>query len=44
MINFKMNKIINKVLLIGDKFIPELHLKHLLLIVKPFKILKKQVI
>ena len=25
---FKMNKIINKFLLTGDKFMPELHLKH----------------
>ena len=25
---FKMNEIINKFLLTGDKFMPELHLKH----------------
>ena len=25
---FKMNKIIDKFLLTGDKFLPELHLKH----------------
>ena len=49
---FKMNKIINKFLLTGDKFMPELHLKHLgftysaceLNIVKEFKNLEKQVI
>ena len=48
-----MNKINNKVLLTGDKFIPELHLKHVLLIeledyllniVTEFKNLEKQAI
>ena len=50
-----MNKIINKILLTGDKFMPELHSKqpgftyivlvdHLLNIVKEFKNLEKQVI
>ena len=47
-----MNKIINKFLLTGDKFMPELHLKHSgftysaceLNIVKEFKNLEKQVI
>ena len=43
-----MNKIINKFLLIGDKYMPELHLKqpvlvdHLLNTMKEFKNLKKQ--
>ena len=46
-----MNKIINKFLLAGDKFMPEMHLKqpgfivlvdHLLKIKKEFKNLKKQ--
>ena len=50
---FKMNKITNKFLLTGDKFMPELHLKqaelivfvdHLLNIVKELKNLGKQVI
>ena len=49
-----MNKIINKFLLTGDKFMPELHLKqpaffivlvdHLLNMVKEFKNLEKHVI
>ena len=47
-----MNKIINKFLLTGDKFMPELHLKHPgftysvygPFIVKDFKNLDKQVI
>ena len=46
-----MNKIINKFLLAGDKFMPKLHLRqqgftvdHLLNIAKEFKNLKKQVI
>ena len=49
-----MNKIIKKILLTGDKFIPELHIKqpgftimfveHLLNMLKEFKNLEKQVI
>ena len=51
---FKMNKIINRYLLTGDKFMPELHLKqpdllivlvdHLLNIMKELKNLEKQAI
>ena len=47
-----MNKIVNKFLLVGDKFMPEMHLKqpgftysaldHLLKTKKEFKNLKKQ--
>ena len=48
---YKMNEIVNKFLLAGDKFMPEMHLKqpgfivlvdHLLKIKKEFKNLKKQ--
>ena len=48
---YKMNEIINKLLLAGDKIMPEMHLKqpgfivlvdHLLKIKKEFKNLKKQ--
>ena len=41
-----MNEIVNKFILAGDKFMPEMHLKHpgfiLLKIKKEFKNLKKQ--
>ena len=49
---YKMNEIVNKFLLAGDKFMPEMHLKqpeftysvldHLLKINKEFKHIKKQ--
>ena len=49
---YKMKKIVNKFLLAGDKFMPEMHLRqpqlcivpldHLLKIKKEFKSLKKQ--
>ena len=49
---YKMNEIVNKFLLAGDKFMPEIHLKqpdllillveHLLKTKKEFKNLKKQ--
>ena len=50
--SYKMNKTVNKFLLVGDKFMPDMHLKqpdllivlvgHLLKIKKEFKNLKKQ--
>ena len=49
--SYKMNKTVNKFLLLGDKFMPDMHLKqpdllivlvgHLLKIKKEFKNLKK---
>ena len=43
-LNYKMNDTINKFLLVGDKFMPEMHLKqpgHLLRIKKEYKSLNK---